>query len=55
MLRLPTFFGGAPLSAVYSLVSGVGIPAPDTGTCKIVLEGVCSVFVGSLVQGERGL
>ncbi len=43
--RLPAFFGGAPLSAVYSLVSGVGIPAPDTGTCKIVSEGICSVFV----------
>jgi hypothetical protein len=42
---LPAFLWGAPLSAVYSLVSGVGIPAPDTGTCKIVSEGICSVFV----------
>ncbi len=45
MLRLPAFFGGAPLSAVYSLVSGDGILDPDTGNCKIVSEGICSVFV----------
>ncbi len=43
--RSPAFFGGAPLSAVYSLVSGIGSPASDTGSCKIVSQGICSVFV----------
>ncbi len=46
VLRLAAFLGGgAPLPAVYSLVSGAGSPAPDTGSCKIVSESIFSVFV----------